>query len=340
MEAGGSLVRLGWDEGIAALLADAVAAGAVPGRVVRIERGACTVATEDGDRVAHTRTAPAVGDWVALWVEGDEVTLAAIAERRSELARRDPAGLTQVLAANVDIVFVTAPADRLSVARVERETALAWDSGARPLVLVTKFDLAPAGLLHGLRDRLTGVEVVPTSILTGEGTGEMAAALQPSRTAVLLGPSGAGKSSLVNVLLGSDVLATGEVRSGDHRGRHTTTARQLFLVPSGGVLIDTPGLRSLSLPADHGGVAAAFPDIEAAADGCRFGDCSHEHEPACAVIAAVADGTLDAARVENYRKLRSELDFEARRDDPQTAQAAKRVGRVRSKAIRQFYSER
>jgi len=245
-----------------------------------------------------------------------------------------------VLAADVDLVLVTAPVDRLSPARVERETAIAWDSGARPFVLVTKCDLAPEGLVDELRRRLVGVDVVATSVVTGDGVDEVRAALRPARTAVLLGPSGGGKSSLANRLLDREWLATGAMRPSDRRGRHTTTARHLLVVPSGGVLIDTPGLRSLSLPADHGGVAAAFPDVEALATWCRFDDCRHEAEPGCAVVAAVAGDGLDGERLASYRKLARELDFEARRDDPLAAQEGKRAGRVMERAIRRLYHER
>lgn len=334
------LVPFGWDDRVAARVGEIASEGGVPARVVRVERDACTVATGDGDHRARARPLPAVGDWVVVRVDDEDVTVAGVAERWSELARRDPMGLTQVLAANVDLVFVTAPADRLSVARVERETAMAWDSGARPVVLVTKCDLAPAGLVEGLQDRLVGVDVVPTSTVSGEGVDDVAVALRPVRTAVLLGPSGAGKSSLANVLLGGDRLATAAVRAGDRRGRHTTSARQLVVVPTGGVLIDTPGLRSLSLAADHGGVAATFPDIEGLALECRFDDCGHEHEPGCAVLVALRSGTLGPERLASYQKLRREADFEARRDDPQAARQVEREWKARTKAARRLYRAR
>ena len=262
-----ALIPYGWDGRVAALVAEVLHPGCVPARVVRVELDRCIVVADDGEHPARARALPAVGDWVAARVTADDTAVAAVAPRWSELARRDPDGRTQVLAADVDLVLVTAPVDRLSPARVERETAIAWDSGARPVVLVTKCDLAPGGLVDDLRRRLVGVDVVATSVVTGDGVDEVRAALRPARTAVLLGPSGGGKSSLANRLLGGERLATGAVRPGDRRGRHTTTARQLLVVPSGGVLIDTPGLRSLSLPADHGGVAAAFPDVEALAAG-------------------------------------------------------------------------
>jgi ribosome biogenesis GTPase len=339
MVADPSLVPLGWDDRVAQRIAEVAVPDCVPARVVRVDLDSCTIATGHGDHRDRTRMLPAVGDWVMASIRG-EAAVAAVARRWSELARRGPTGLTQVLAANVDLVFVTAPADRLSPARVERETAIAWDSGARPVVLLTKCDLAQPGLVDELGARLNGVEVVAVSTVTGEGAEEVAAALRPSRTAVLMGPSGAGKSSLTNLLLGRELLATGPVRAGDRRGRHVTSARELFVVPSGGVLIDTPGLRSLSPAADHGGVAAAFPDIEALALECRFPDCRHEQEPDCAVLDAERAGALDSSRLINYRKLRRELDFEVRRDDPTVARQTRQIWKARSKAARRMYRER
>lgn len=330
---------LGWDSRVADRLAALAVAGGVPGRVVRVDLDSCTLATAEGDHRVHTRTAPAVGDWVIARLDAAPSVLG-VAPRWSEVARRDPSGLTQVLAANVDLVLIAAPADRLSPTRVERETAIAWDGGAIPIVLLTKCDLAPDQLVRELRSRLVGVEVLPVSSVSGEGKSEVAALLQPARTAVLLGPSGAGKSSLTNLLLGCDALATGPVRSGDHRGRHVTTARELFVVPTGGVLIDTPGLRSLALPTDHGGVSSAFPDVEALAVHCRFHDCRHVTEPDCAVLAAADSGTLDGGRLANYRKLRRELDFTLRRDDPSVARENRKLWKGRAKAARQLRRER
>jgi ribosome biogenesis GTPase len=327
-----TLEALGWDDRVAARLADALDDDrCVAARVVRVEHDSCIVATaHDEVQRVRARVLPAVGDWVA--VRDDDVVVA-IAPRWSELARRDPTGAHQVLAANVDIVFVTAPADRLSLARVERETTVAWDGGARPVVLVTKCDLATAAdVVAAARDRLVGVDVIATSARTADGLDEVADRLRPNRTAVLLGPSGAGKSSLTNALLGADVLATADVRATDHRGRHTTTARQLLVVPGGGVVIDTPGLRSLSLPDDHGGVAAAFPEIDDLAANCRFADCAHDTEPGCAVRAAEADGVLDPARLASFRKLAAE-----RAREHETAPAARRRAKLGSKLVRQYY---
>lgn len=328
-----TLQALGWDDRVAARLADALDdERCLAARVVRVEHDVCIVATDAAtERRVRARVLPAVGDWVAVHDDADSVV--AVAERWSELARRDAAGAHQVLAANVDVVFVTAPADRLSLARVERETAIAWDGGARPIVLVTKCDLPEADdVVAAARDRLVGVDVIATSAITSDGLDEVTSQLRPNRTAVLLGPSGAGKSSLTNALLGAEVLLTADVRATDHRGRHTTTSRQLLVVPGGGIVIDTPGLRSLSLPEDRGGVAAAFPEIDELATQCRFADCVHDTEPGCAVRAAEADGTLDPARLASYRKLTAE---HAR--EHETAADARRRGKAGSKLIRQYY---
>jgi ribosome biogenesis GTPase / thiamine phosphate phosphatase len=306
----------------------------VPGRVVRVERSACVVITAGGDRMATAPVLPAVGDWAAVEVGPDHAIVRGVVARWSALARQDPLGdRVQVLAANVDLVLVTAPADRPSAARVEREIVIGWDSGARPVVVVTKADLDGA-YVDELRERLVGVDVVATSVRTGMGVDAVADALRPHRTAVFLGPSGAGKSSLANALLGEDRLATGAVRDVDARGRHTTTSRELVVVPTGGVLIDTPGLRSLGLAGDGAGLAAGFGDIASLAEDCRFGDCGHEHEPDCAVLAAVEAGDLDPDRLTSYRKLEREQAFELRREDPIARQAEQRRWKAIHKAHR------
>lgn len=334
---GSVLAPLGWDERVRALLGDEPST--VPGRVVRVDMDSCQVATSQGDTRARSRAPVAVGDWVRVHLD-DSSTVSAIAPRWSQVARRDPTGLTQVLAANVDVVLVAVPADRMSIARVEREVAIGWDSGAQPVVLLTKSDLDTGDAARQLTDRLVGVDVICVSSVTGEGSDDVTRLLHPARTGVLLGPSGAGKSTLTNLLAGREVAATGAVREGDRRGRHVTSARELQVLPSGGVLIDTPGLRSLSLAEDHGGVAAAFPDIEELGTQCRFRDCAHDQEPGCAVVAAQEAGTLDADRLANYRKLRRELDFQLRRDDPVAAKEARAVWKQRAKASRQLFKER
>ena len=318
-----------------------------PVRVIRVDYGGCMVDVTGGPRFARAHGPVAVGDWVLL--SDDEPHVEAIIERTSQLTRRDSSGLLQVLAANVDLVFITVPADRMSLNRAEREVTLAWDSGAVPVVLLTKADLDDGTSLEALRDRILGVDIIEVSTLTGRGLDTVRSRLvsggedhadNPGRTAVLLGPSGAGKSSLVNALLGSEAATVQEVRAEDHRGRHTTTARELHVVPSGGFLIDTPGLRSLSLAVGDDALEAAFPDIYELAAGCRFRDCAHAHEPDCAVITAAESGELDLARLDNYHRLLRDLDYQLRRDDPVAAQANKALWRQRSMDIRRLQRER
>ena len=245
-----------------------------------------------------------------------------------------------MLAANLDVVLIAAPGDRLSSARVERELVMAWDSGARPVVVLTKLDRSPPGAAAELTARLDTVDVIATSAVTGDGLDEVRALLVCPVTAVLLGPSGAGKSTLVNTLLGEDRLAVRSVRADDRRGRHTTTSRQLVALPGGGCLVDMPGLRSLELDAGNDSVAATFPDIDGLARGCRFADCSHAVEPGCAVVAAVTNGALDPTRLANYRKLTRETAFERRRTDPRARQQELRVWKARTKQQRQRTRER
>ncbi|MGH8986278.1 MAG: ribosome small subunit-dependent GTPase A [Acidimicrobiia bacterium] len=333
-----ALVPLGWNDRVGALYSEIDSPGLRPGRVVRVERSACVVATPDGHVLAGAEVLPAVGDWVGVEVADGQGALRGVVERWSAVTRQDPGGdRVQLLAANVDIVLITTPADRPSAARVERESVIAWESGARPIVVVTKVDVDGATYVEELRDRLIGLDVVATSSATGEGISALAGALQPCLTAVLLGPSGSGKSTLANALLGSDELATAVVREGDHRGRHTTTSRQLVVLPRGGVLIDTPGLRSLGLWGDGAGMDAAFADIAELAAGCRFADCRHEREPGCAVIAAVEAGDLDPDRLTSYRKLERELAFERRRADPIERQAVQRRWKTIHKEQRRRY---
>jgi ribosome biogenesis GTPase len=329
-----ALVPYGWNARVAALLADRLD-GRTPARVVGVTRTTCRVATPAGETVAIAEDMPAVGDWVA--VDGaDPPAVVAVAERWSALTRMDPHGdRLQVLAADVDLVLVTCPADRPSLDRVERETVLAWDAGAQPVVLVTKIDLDPGDLVGTLQGRLVGVDVLATSARDRAGIDAVAALLAPDRTAVVLGPSGAGKSTLINALLGEERLATAAVRDEDARGRHTTTTRELVPVPGGGVVIDTPGLRSLGLGTDREfGMASAFADIAELAEDCRFRDCAHEAEPGCAVRAAVAAGDLDADRFASYTKLARELEFEQRRVDPAAAREQREHWKQINKAMR------
>lgn len=326
-----ALVPLGWDDRVAALYASVATEDHQPGRVGRVDRDRCTVRTASGQVRAAADVLPTTGDWVALRME-PRPAVDAILPRWSSLEREG-----QLLAADIDVVFVVASLDRpLNLNRIERELVLAWDSGARPVVLLTKADaVADAGeLLETVAARAVGTDVVLTSASDGRGVDEVLAHLRPNRSAVLLGPSGAGKSTLVNRLLSEETQAIADVREGDHRGRHTTTSRHLLVIPGGGVLIDTPGLRSVGLTGAEGGVALAFPDVEEIAEGCKFRDCRHSGEPGCAVTAAVVGGRLDSDRVASYVKLQGELEESTK--DPWAKAADRQQVRVFSKAIKKF----
>ncbi|MBN1094194.1 ribosome small subunit-dependent GTPase A [Blastococcus sp. TML/M2B] len=327
------LPTLGWRAELAAQLP----AGTAPGRVARVDRSLLAVLTADGERRVHPGSGlyadaalggPAVGDWVAL---RDDLAVAVL-PRRSAFTRT-VAGRTsaaQVVAANLDLVLVVdALAGPSRLRRVERYLAVAWSSGATPVVVLTKADLSDdvAAAVAEVSEDALGVDVLAVSALTGEGLDALGALLGPGVTAAMAGPSGVGKSSLANALAGRELAATREIRD-DGRGRHTTTARELHLLPGGGLLVDTPGMRELGLYDDADGVAAAYADVAELAAECRFRDCAHRTEPGCAVAAAIADGRLDPARFAGWRKLRAEAHRQLLRVDAR-ARAEERA-RVRA----------
>jgi ribosome biogenesis GTPase len=319
------LATLGWDNGWSAAFEEHGAAGLVPGRVAVPHRGAYDVLTADGETRARlpgrTRREldpadlPVVGDWVALEPRSRGTPeIRAVLPRRTKFSRRaahDPGAdvaREQVVAANVDVVFVAASlADNVNPRVLERYLTLAWESGARPVILLTKADLAPdpEASVRDLAD-LGDVPVHAISVRTGLGLDAVREYLAPGVTGALLGPSGVGKSTLVNTLVADDVLATGEVAR-DGSGRHTTTRRELILVPGGGLVVDNPGMRELHLWLADDGLEDAFEDIVELASRCRFSDCRHESEPGCAVTEAIAAGTLDPERLRSYRELQREL---------------------------------
>lgn len=318
------LIELGWSSATAAGWAALPEPDLRPGRVTTEERGVVHVATATGPVVAtlagRLRHAseldgdvllPAVGDWVGLTDAGPGTALVqAVLPRASAIVRRGPADRslpTQVLAANVDVAFVVTSLNaEFNLRRLERYVAVAWESGARPVILLSKADLAAdvAGKRLAAEASAPGVEVIAVSAVTGDGIDGVRAHFGPGRTVVFIGSSGVGKSSLINALAGSVLLATASIRENDARGRHTTTRRELVRLVDG-LVIDTPGLRELGL-ADGDGLADTFDEIGTIARGCRFSDCRHAGEPGCAVRAALADGTLDSDRFAAFRKLERE----------------------------------
>jgi ribosome biogenesis GTPase len=309
-----ALLPYGWSDRWRALLAEHT--DAEPARVLRHDGHAVLVATADGTRRLRLRPnlqpEPTVGDWVA--VRADDIV--AVLPRTSLLRRRDVGGeREQQLAANVDLVLLVCGLDRpVKSGRIQRGATLAWDAGATPAVVLTKAAVCgdAEGVAVRVRDENPSLDVVVTSAHEGVGLDELRA-LVADRTVVMLGESGAGKSSLLNALLGEDAAVIGRVRTGDAKGRHTTTARELRPLPGGGVLVDTPGIRAVGLWVDPGAVAMTFPDVEELAAGCRFRDCAHGTEPGCAVRAAVDEGALAADRLESWHELRREAESAARR---------------------------
>ncbi|MEU6082672.1 ribosome small subunit-dependent GTPase A [Streptomyces sp. NPDC047108] len=328
------LTSYGWDSGFAEDFAPYAGQGLVPGRIVRVDRGRCDAVTGDpgGHGVVTVRadTAPVwspdplliacTGDWAALDLERGVVR--ALLPRRTAFLRSASSKKSdgQILAANVDhAVIAVSLAAELDLGRIERFLALAWESGARPVVVLTKTDVVPdasvlAHLVADTEATAPGVDVLAVSSMTGEGVDVLAASVGGG-TAVLLGQSGAGKSTLANALLGEEVQDVQTIRDSDGKGRHTTTTRDLLPLPGGGVLIDTPGLRGVGLWDAEEGVGQVFSEIEALARGCRFHDCAHTVEPGCRVMEALETGELPERRLESYRKLLRENERLAARTD-------------------------
>ena len=319
------LIALGFSDRWAALVAehgDAVE----PARVLRHDGVAVHVRTPSGERTVKLRRGIepiTVGDWLA--VEGE--TVVALLDRTSLLRRRAAGGEDQqLLAANIDLVLLVCGLDRpVTAGRIQRGEALAWDAGAHPLLVLTKADLAPDAdeTLLALDAQHPGLERLVTSAPTGLGVDELRERLA-GHTSVLLGESGAGKSSLVNAVLGSDEALVGAVREGDHKGRHTTTNRQLHELPGGGVVIDSPGIREVGLVGDEEAVGATFADIDELGEECHFADCGHAGEPGCAIALAIEAGDISPERLAAYLDLRQEAAAATRRADEHTRRTHER----------------
>jgi ribosome biogenesis GTPase / thiamine phosphate phosphatase len=347
------LDSLGWDESYADAFRPYELDGLVPARVAVEHRTEYVVYAQQGElraelagRLRHNDEHPAVGDWVAVAARADEgrARIEAILPRQTAFVRKTSSAegrLTrpQVVAANVDVVFVLCGLDlNYNVRRIERYLTLAWESGAQPVVLLTKADLCEdvESYTYEVESVSFGVPVHAVSAPQGDGVETVRSYVPPGRTAALLGSSGVGKSTLVNALVGEELLATKEIRE-DGRGRHTTTHRQLVPLPDGGMVLDTPGMRELQLWDAESGLGSAFQDVESLASQCRFADCSHRREPGCAVRAALANGTLELERFESWRKLQRELERLARKQDGR-ARSEERKARARFERSRRKVS--
>ncbi|MEO8571304.1 MAG: ribosome small subunit-dependent GTPase A [Chloroflexota bacterium] len=350
---------LGWDPAWAETFAPHAAEGRRAARVLAVHRETSIVRDESGDRPAAvsgsfrfealaTADYPTVGDWVAL---GDDGVIVAVLPRRSAFKRmaadgsRRVAGLDdeQIMASNIDIALLVAGLDNdFNLRRIERYLAIAWSSSIAPVVVLNKSDLAEDidSRLVAVESIAHGVPTVAVSAWTGAGLQELREHLRPGMTAAILGSSGVGKSTMVNALLGEDRQKTAEVRGSDSRGRHTTTHRELFELPGGALLVDTPGIRALEVLGADEGLDSAFDDVTELANACRFSDCAHEGEPGCAVREALADGRLSEDRLASHRKLEKEIARAARQGDPRARAEHRRTWRIIQKSVNEHLARK
>ena len=353
-----SIFRWGWNSYFEAIWNETEHENAVPARIVSAARGIWRLAGDFGEcpaeaagklRLAAQEGAdwPAVGDWVAVERrdKGDAAFILEVLPRRSQFVRKTAGKriAEQVIAANVDTALLVSALDGdFNPRRVERYLSQCWDSGAKPVIVLNKADACKNcnEPVHKMESIAMGAPVVLVSAKTGYGFVDLERHFEPRCTLVLLGSSGVGKSTIVNRLMGHSIQEVQPVRDSDSRGRHTTTARELFVLPGGSLLIDTPGLRELQLWDAEDGISHAFLDIESLALQCRFGDCRHEDEPGCAVQRAVEDGSIDLARLENWRKVLREQAFLRRKVDLEARQNEKQRIKQIMKGVRRMYREK
>jgi ribosome biogenesis GTPase / thiamine phosphate phosphatase len=344
------LAALGWDERLDAAFEPFAADGLVPARVALEHTHIYRVYTASGEvlariagRLRHQASSradfPAVGDWVAIEepAQGGDARILAVLPRRSRFSRRAAGAPTeeQVVAANIDTVFLVGGLDGdFNPRRIERYLLVAWESGATPVIVLNKADLVddPEAMAESVRAIAEGVPVHAISCRVPGAVDILRQYLGIGQTGALLGSSGVGKSTIVNRLIGKDLLRTRDVRESDSRGRHTSTARQLVLLPGMGVLIDTPGMREIQLWDTGEALVGTFGDVEALAERCRFRDCLHRHEPGCAVRAAAESGELPSGRLESYHKLQDEQAHHARQLDQRLQLEQKRQWKALTKS--------
>lgn len=353
-----SILRWGWNGYYEAVWKSAERANTIPSRVIAQARGVWRVAGDFGEcpaeaagklRLAAEEGAdwPAVGDWVGVELrdQGSAAQIYEVLPRRSQFVRK-MAGkkiAEQVIAANVDVALLVSALDGdFNPRRVERYLTQCWEPGVRPVIVLNKADVCetPQAKVDEMERAAMGVPVHAVSAKTGQGFDELESFLTRGKTTVLLGSSGVGKSTMVNRLLRRAVQEVQEVRESDSRGRHTTTTRELFAMPCGGLLMDTPGLRELQLWDADEGISHTFADIESLAACCRFGNCRHDGEPGCAVQSAIAAGELARARLENWRKLQRELAFLKRKVDPQATHIEKQRVKQLMRGVNTMYRDR
>lgn len=348
------LASLGWDSVWEKDFAEFRTRGWVPARVAVEDKHRFVILGQQGEwtgqvtgrllhRVASRAALPKVGDWVAVGVVAGEAkaVIHGVLPRRTQLARKTPGREVepQVLAANIDLSFVVQALDQtFNLRRLERFLVMALEGGARPVVLLNKADLCPnpEEMLSQAEAAAGAVPVLAVSAKTGRGMKNLRELVRPTETVVFVGGSGVGKSSLINRLYGEEIQATIEVRESDAKGRHTTTWRELILLPNGGIVIDTPGLREFHLWAADEGLSEAFPEIEALAGRCHFRDCSHTKEKRCAVQQAVASGLIPRERYESYLKLMREMDYLSEEKARHTYLERKRQTKVAQRAFNKF----
>jgi ribosome biogenesis GTPase len=351
------LQKLGWNSEFQNQFSLLNLNNCIPARIAEENKGLYRVFCEPGELIAtltgrirfraEERTdLPVIGDWVAITprVSEGRATIEAIVPRKSILSRKEAGkGLNkQVIAANLDYIFVVTSLNQdFNERRIERYLSIVWDSGSQPVLLLNKADLCSTS--DTFRDLAQNVaHAVPVLTLTaikGEGIAQLTRYLEGNRTAAFIGSSGVGKSTIINALLGSPVLRVHDIRESDDRGRHTTTSRQMILLPNEGIVIDTPGMRELGLWDSTTGLSRTFPELEELSSRCRFRDCNHKGEPGCAIAEAIEEGMITADRLESYHKLQAELQFIERKTSYQARRSAKMLAKRTARAMKRFYKE-